>query len=66
MNYLNYDFWGDCEWEEQSKSSEFIFEIIKNPINAIRPSERPMKVIKTLTHKPIWCGTSFQEPIEAK
>ena len=66
MNYLDYDFWGDRTWEEQSKNPEFIFEIIKNPVTAIRPSKRPMKVIKTPTHKPIWVVPSFQEPIEIK
>jgi hypothetical protein len=34
------DFFGNREWEIQSKNPEFIFEILKNPINAIRPSKR--------------------------
>ena len=61
------DFFGDRKWEEQSKNPEFIFEILKNPINAIRPSKRPMKIFKTSTHHiPIWVEPSFREPIKLK
>jgi hypothetical protein len=72
MTYLDktcaqYDFFGDLKWEEQFKNPEFMFEILKNPINAIRPSKRPMKIIKTFVHhRPIQFGPSFQKSIKSK
>jgi hypothetical protein len=61
------DFFGNRKWEKQSKKSEFIFEILKDPINTIRPSKRPMRIFKTSTHyRPIRVGSSFREPIKLK
>ena len=49
--YQARDFFGDRKWEEQSKNPDFIFEILKNPINAIKPSKRHMRILKTSSHR---------------